>query len=51
MVWLDNGSRVSREAHARFCERPRGKFPRPTHQVFGYLCKAEHSAGFPNTML
>ena len=31
--WLDDGSRVSREAHARFCERPRGKFPRPTHQV------------------
>ncbi len=30
--WLDDGSRVSREAHARFCERPRGKFPRPTHQ-------------------
>ena len=28
---LNNGSRVNREVHARFCERPRGKFPRPTH--------------------
>jgi RNA-directed DNA polymerase len=28
---LNNGSRVNREAHARFCERPRGQFPRPTH--------------------
>src|SRR6185295_11866548 len=28
---LDNGSRMTRECHVRFCERPRGKFPRPTH--------------------
>jgi len=27
----DNGSRLSREAHARLCERPTGKFSRPTH--------------------
>jgi RNA-directed DNA polymerase len=29
----NNGSRVIREDHARFCERPRGKFPRPTHEA------------------
>ena len=28
---LDNGSRMTRECHVRFCERLRGKFPRPTH--------------------
>ena len=33
----DNGSRVSRETHARFCERLRGKFPRPTHQRNGFV--------------
>jgi len=30
---LDNGSRVSGDVHARFCERPRGQFLRPTHLV------------------
>ena len=35
MVWqgFGKGSRVSREAHARFCERLRGQFPWPTHQL------------------
>ncbi|WP_230965752.1 IS5 family transposase, partial [Pseudomonas aeruginosa] len=28
---LDNGSRMTRECHVRFCERLRGQFPRPTH--------------------
>jgi hypothetical protein len=28
---LDAGSRVRRESHARFCERPGVQFPRPTH--------------------
>jgi IS5 family transposase len=27
---LDNGSRMTRECHVRFCERLRGQFPRPT---------------------
>ena len=33
MARLGKGSRVSREAHARFCERLRGQFPWPTHQL------------------
>ena len=28
----DTGSRVKREFHARFCERPQGQILRPTHQ-------------------
>jgi hypothetical protein len=32
-AWLGKGSRVSREAHARFCERLRGQFPWPTHHL------------------
>ncbi|WP_336512770.1 transposase, partial [Stutzerimonas kunmingensis] len=28
---LDNGSRMTRGCHVRFCERLRGQFPRPTH--------------------
>ena len=28
---MDNGSRMTRECHVRFCERLRGQFPRPTH--------------------
>lgn len=31
---MDNGSRMTRECHVRFCERLRGKVPRPT-QHFG----------------
>jgi hypothetical protein len=27
---------VRRESHARFCERPRGQFPRSTHQRNGF---------------
>jgi len=30
---LDNGSRMTRECHVRFCERLRGKFPRSTHHI------------------
>lgn len=30
---MDNGSRMTRECHVRFCERLRGKFLRPTHRV------------------
>lgn len=29
----NNGSRVNREVHARFCERPRGQLPRSTHDI------------------
>ena len=29
--WFGNGSRVTRECHARFYERRRVKFPPPTH--------------------
>ena len=29
-IWLDSGSRMTRECHVRICERLRGKFPRPT---------------------
>ena len=28
---MDNGSRMTRECHVRFCERLRGQFPWPTH--------------------
>ena len=28
---MDNGSRMTRECHVRFCERLRGKLLRPTH--------------------
>src|SRR5437870_7207729 len=41
-VWsacLPDGSRVRRESHARFCERPVVKFHRPT-QPFGPHCFA-----------
>ena len=36
MAWPGDGSRVNREVHARFCERPRGKLPRPTYQRAGF---------------
>ncbi len=29
--WLDDGSRMSREVHVRFCESPRVRFPRATY--------------------
>src|ERR1700730_6624145 len=28
---MDDGSRMSREVHVRFCERPKAKLLRPTH--------------------
>lgn len=28
---------MNREVHARFCERPRGQFPRPTHHKNGFV--------------
>lgn len=33
---FNNGSRVTREGHARFCERLRGQFPRSTHELGFY---------------
>src|SRR6266567_622105 len=41
--WLDDGSRVSREASARFCERRGVRFPPPTHLVV--LCHSQEQAG------
>src|SRR6266480_6016311 len=35
-VRLGTGSRVSREVHARFCERPGVQLPRPTHLLLGF---------------
>ena len=32
--FLSNGSGVNREIHAPFCERPVGKFRRPTHHGY-----------------
>src|SRR6516164_9884790 len=31
--WLDNGSRMSREVHVRFCESGGVQFPSATHRV------------------
>ena len=39
---LGTGSRVSREVHARFCERPGVQLPRPTLLVI--LCRTERAA-------
>jgi len=44
-VWsacLPDGSRVRRESHARFCERPVVKFRRPTHP---HICVKKRSNG------
>jgi RNA-directed DNA polymerase len=41
-VRLGTGSRVSREVHARFCERPGVQLPRPTLLVI--LCRTEGAA-------
>jgi len=41
MVWsacLPDGSRVRRESHARFCERPAVKFQRPIYWPCGVRC-------------
>jgi len=38
---LDRGSRVNREAPARFCERPGVQFPRPTHHRTGFCLFAK----------
>ncbi len=40
LVWkvrLPNGSGMSREAHVPFYERPRGRFPRPTHHSLHWV--------------
>jgi putative transposase len=45
---LDNGSRMRRESHVRFCERFKVKFLGPTHQVNGawkYLYRAVDQQG------
>jgi RNA-directed DNA polymerase len=39
---LDNGSRVSGDVQARFCEGPRGQFPRSTHLVV--FCESREDA-------
>src|SRR5260370_38734138 len=39
---LPDGSRVRRESHARFCERPVVKFRRPTHP---HICVKKRSKG------
>src|SRR5712664_72127 len=44
-VWsacLPDGSRVRRESHARFCQRPVVKFRRPTHP---HICGKKRSNG------
>src|SRR5215472_5264390 len=44
-VWsacLPDGSRVRRESHARFCERPAVKFHRPTQP---HICGTSQKAG------
>ena len=41
-VCLPDGSRVRRESHARFCERPVVKFHRPTHP---HICGTNHQTG------
>jgi ankyrin repeat protein len=40
--WLD-GSRVRRESHARFWERPRVKAPRPTRPALHMAAAANHT--------
>ena len=40
---LDNGSCMSREAHVQFCERLRGRLPRPT--LFVVFAKSKRAAG------
>ena len=42
--WLD-GSRVRRESHARFWERPRVKAPRPTRPTVPVLAKGKTDTG------
>jgi DDE domain len=46
--WLDNGSRMRREPHVRFCERLGVQLRRPTHQIRGkwvYLYRAVDRVG------
>src|SRR6267143_1282230 len=41
-AWLDNGSRMSREAHVRFCESGGVRFPSATHRICH--CQSEEQA-------
>ena len=41
LVRLPNGSGVSREVPAPFCERPKGKFLRSTHHTNSSFCQVE----------
>jgi hypothetical protein len=34
---------VSEDVHARFCERPWGKFPRSTHRLLGFVGPKEEA--------
>src|SRR5467141_4003615 len=53
-VWsacLPDGSRVRRESHARFCERPVVKFRRPTHPRDAASDATGAVMGLPNTRI
>jgi hypothetical protein len=39
LLWLNNGSRMSREVHVRFCEGLGVQLPRPTHPFGEDLCQ------------
>src|SRR6516162_5414151 len=41
-TWLDNGSRMSREVHVRFCESGGVRFPSATHLICH--CRSEAQA-------
>src|SRR5882762_4783306 len=41
-AWLDKGSRMSREAHVRFCESGGVRFPSATHRVILVDAYARH---------
>ena len=40
-AWLHDGSRVSGDVQARFCERLEVRFPGPTHPVLGFQHREE----------
>jgi hypothetical protein len=51
MGYSFNGSRVSREAHARFWQRPGVKFPRPTHHGIADLMVTGNASSTLETRL
>ena len=48
---LDDGSRMSGDVHVRFCERPRGRFPRATHLVVCGKAPAATKRGVVEAMM